>query len=294
MNLNFRGAMTAIVTPFRDGEVDEKALRELVEWQIAEGIDALVPCGTTGEASTLSAKERALVIKTVCSQARGRVPIIAGAGSNNTSHAIELTKLVKDAGADASLQVTPYYNKPPQEGLFLHFSAIAKSADLPLILYNVPGRTAVNMTSETTVRLSEIKNIIGIKEASGNLDQISSIIKNTPEDFIVLSGEDAQNVEIYKRGGKGCISVTGNVAPAIVSKIWKNFEAGKIHEAEKTQSEIAELNAAMFYETNPIPAKTALFLMGRAAEEFRLPLTRMSDQNRIRLKEVLGKYAIIQ
>lgn len=291
--MQFTGSMTAIVTPFNDGVVDEQALRALVEWQIGEGICALVPCGTTGEAATLSMDERQRVMGIVVDAAQGKVPVIAGAGSNSTTNAIELAYLAKEAGADAQLQVCPYYNKPTQEGLYQHFKKIAEETEIPIILYNVPGRTAVNMTAETTLRLAEIESIAGIKEASGDLDQIRAIAKGAPDDFVILSGEDSQNVEIYKLGGKGCISVTANVVPSQVTKVWKQFESGSLADAEGTHEEIQKLNEAMFFETNPIPVKTSLAMMGKINEEFRLPLTKMDEENRTKLQEVLKQYGLI-
>ena len=291
--MNFTGSMTAIVTPFNEGRVDEDALCALVEWQGGEGICALVPCGTTGEAATLSMDERQRVIGTVVDAAAGRVPIIAGTGSNSTSKAVELAYLAKEAGADAQLQVCPYYNKPTQDGLYQHFAQIAEDTELPIILYNVPGRTAVNMTAATTLRLAEIESIVGIKEASGDLEQIRAIAEGAPDDFVILSGEDAQNVEIYKAGGKGCISVTANVVPSQVTKTWKQFESGAIADAESTHEEIQKLNEAMFFETNPIPVKTSLVMMDKIKEEFRLPLTKMGEENRTKLNNVLKSYGLV-
>lgn len=289
----FTGSMTAIVTPFKDGHVDEEALRILVNWQIDSGIQALVPCGTTGEATTLSHSERDRVIRIVVEQTGGRVPVIAGAGSNNTAQAIAFARAAAAAGADGHLQVTPYYNKPTQEGLYQHFEAIARSVELPMVLYNVPGRTAVNMAPETTLRLSSIDNIVGIKEACGNLNQIHAITARAPNRFAVLSGEDVQNWDIYKAGGRGCISVTANVLPEQVTKVWRQFNDGNTDEARRNHEELQSLNEAMFYETNPIPAKTALAMMGRIQEELRLPLTRMSEDNRSKLKEVLTRYGLV-
>jgi 4-hydroxy-tetrahydrodipicolinate synthase len=285
--------MTAIVTPFKDGHIDEDALRGLADWQIDSGIQALVPCGTTGEAATLSPSERDKVIRIVVEQTAGRVPVIAGAGSNNTAEAIALARAASAAGAEGHLQVTPYYNKPTQEGLYQHFKAIAKSVELPMVLYNVPGRTAVNMAPETTLRLSSIGNIVGIKEASGDLNQIRTITARAPNRFAVLSGEDAQNWEIYKAGGRGCISVTANIVPDQVTKAWRQFKAGNAEESRRTHGELHGLNTAMFYETNPIPVKTALAMMGRIQEEFRLPLTKISEENRIKLKETLERYGLL-
>lgn len=289
----FTGSMTAIVTPFRDGRVDEKALRGLVDWQIAAGTDAIIACGTTGEAVTLTYEEHLTVIRIAVEQAAGRVPVIAGAGSNSTTNAIKLARQAREAGAEAQLQVTPYYNKPTQEGLYQHFRAIAHVVDLPMILYNVPGRTAVNMLPETAARLANIETIVGIKEASGNLGQVREAIAKTPDDFAVYSGDDAMNFDLYKAGGQGAISVTANVAPDKVTAIWDAHEAGDDDEAGRMHQELAALNEAMFIETNPIPAKTSLAMMGRIVEEFRLPLTPMSEGNRRELMDILKEYGLI-
>lgn len=292
----FEGSSVALVTPFRDGRVDEKALRDLVEWHIAEGTDALVPCGTTGESATLDYKEHDRVIQIVVEQAKKRVPVLAGTGSNATAEAIEMTQHAKESGADGSLQVTPYYNKPTQEGLYLHFNAIAEAPGLggfPMILYNVPGRTSVNMLPETTARLAKIKNIVGIKEASGDLKQVKRVVELCGPDFVVLSGEDAQNFEIMELGGKGMISVTANVVPSRLAKMWDLFAAGKREEAKKVHEELLPLHKAMFFETNPIPVKTALGLMGKCRDEMRLPLCRMGGENRDKLVDVLKGYRLI-
>jgi len=289
----FKGSMTAIVTPFKDGRVDEKALRRLVDWQIASGTDAIVVCGTTGEAATLTYDEHFAVIDAAVEESAGRVPVLAGAGSNATANAIKLGRQAKEAGADAQLQVTPYYNKPTQEGLYQHFRAIAEVVDLPMILYNVPGRTSVNLLPETTARLSNIDSIVGIKEASGDLGQVREAIAKTPDDFALYSGDDAMNFDIYKAGGAGAISVTANVSPERVSAIWDAHDGGDDDEAERLHKELAKLNKAMFIETNPIPAKTSLAVMGRIQEEFRLPLTPISEGNRRELKDVLKEYGLI-
>ncbi len=278
--MHFQGSMTAIVTPFRDGRVDERALAELIDWQIAQGIDVIVPCGTTGEGVTLADAEHARVIRVAVETAAGRAPVLAGAGSNNTARAVSLAKNAKEAGADGTLQVTPFYNKPTPEGLYEHFRAIAEAVDLPLVLYNVPGRTAVNMSAETTLRCAELENVCGIKEASGDITQIKAIAAGRPDDFAILSGEDAMNLDIYRAGGNGCISVAGNVAPDRVSAIWDRFATGEEDAAEDGQRVLAALNEAMFLVTNPIPVKTALAMMGRCREEFRLPLTPMGEEVR--------------
>ena len=273
----FKGAMTAVVTPFRDGRIDEDTLRGLIRWQIAEGIDGIVPCGTTGECATLAYEEHERVIRIAVEEAAGLVPVIAGAGSNSTANAIRLGKQAKAAGADGMLQVTPYYNKPTQEGLYEHFRAIAEMVELPMLLYNVPGRTAVNMQPETTARLAEIESVVGIKEACGKLDQVREVIRLTPEGFAVLSGDDSINFDVYAAGGAGAISVTANVVPGRVAAVWDAFESGDVEGAKGLHEGLAQLNRAMFIETNPIPAKSALAMMGRCHEEFRLPLTPISE-----------------
>lgn len=290
--------MVALVTPFKDApglkpEIDEKSLRELVEWQIAEGTDVLVPCGTTGESATLDYEEHDRVIRIVVEQSRGRVPILAGTGSNATIEAIDITRRAQASGADGSLQVAPYYNKPTQEGLYQHFRAIAEAVDIPIVLYNVPGRTVVNMAPETVSRLAEFKNIVGIKEACGNLEQVRELIGFCGSDLTVLSGEDAQNFDILEMGGRGMISVTANVAPRKLSGMWDAFAAGNRGEAKAIQESLQPLHAAMFFETNPIPAKTALGFMKRCSSRMRLPLCQMGDENAERLRAVLKEFKLI-
>jgi len=289
----FHGIYTAIVTPFNKGRIDKKALRDLVEWQIQEGIFGLVPCGTTGESATLSDEEWEDVIRTVIEQASSRVPILAGAGSNCTETAVKKTKRAYKLGVDGVLQVTPYYNKPTQEGLYQHFKVVAESADIPVILYNVPGRTAVNMLPETTARLAKIDNIVGIKEACGNLEQIKKLKGMVANDFSILSGEDVQNLSIYELGGVGAVSVASNIVPKKVASVWNSFESGDVDGAKLVQEGINPLNKAIFVETNPIPVKTALALMGKIKEEFRLPLTQMGEGNRKQFEEVLKGYGLI-
>jgi 4-hydroxy-tetrahydrodipicolinate synthase len=290
----FQGSMAAIVTPFSDGRVDEESLSRHIEWQIAGGTDVIVPCGTTGEAATLTYEERERVVRIAVEVASGRVPVLAGAGSNSTAEAIRLAKQAKAAGADGTLQVTPYYNKPTQEGLYRHFLAVAQVVDLPMVLYNVPGRTGVNMLPETVLRLAAIDHIVGIKEASGDIEQIRGITQEAPEGLAVLSGDDAMNLEIYRAGGRGCISVTANVAPDRVAKVWDRFKDGDIDTASRLQRSLEPLNRAMFIETNPIPVKTALAIMGRINEEFRLPLTPMSDEHRAHLLSVLRQTGLVE
>ncbi len=294
----FKGSMVALVTPFKKESslkppVDEQTLCDLVEWHIAEGTDVIVPCGTTGESATLDYEEHDRVIRIVIEQSRGRIPILAGTGSNSTVEAIEMTRHAQQMGAEGSLQVTPYYNKPTQEGLFLHFKAIAEAVAIPIVLYNVPGRTAVNMLPETVARLAPIKNIVGIKEASGNLEQIKKVIQLCGPDFVVLSGEDAQNFDILELGGKGMISVTANVVPSRLARMWDLFVAGMKEESKKIHQELLLLHGAMFYETNPVPAKTAMELLGRCSDQMRLPLCEMGVVNQEKLKGVLKGFKLI-
>lgn len=285
-----QGAFVAIVTPFDNGAVDEKALRRHVDFMIDNGIDGIVPCGTTGEAVTLSDDEKVAVVRITKSQVRGRVPIIAGAGSNATAHAVHLSKLMKEVGVDALLHVTPYYNKPTQEGLFQHFSAVAKATDLPVILYNVPGRTAVDMQAETVARLAKTcPTIVGDKECAG-IDRVKTIRETLGKSFQIFSGEDALNAELYSKGANGAISVAGNVAPQLVSQVWDAAAAGNWDEAVALQEKLQALNQILFIESNPIPVKTALAMMGHMREEFRLPLCEMRPDTRDQLQKVLHHY----
>jgi 4-hydroxy-tetrahydrodipicolinate synthase len=289
----FKGSMVAIVTPFRNGKVDEKAFGDLIEFHIKNGTDAIVPCGTTGESATLSHEEHQRVVELTVNAVNKRVPVIAGAGSNSTEETLELTKFAKKAGADAVLLITPYYNKPTQEGLYRHFKLAAETVDVPIILYNVPGRTGVNMLPPTVARLREVKNIIGIKEATGDLKQISEVIRLCGRDFAVLSGDDFTNLPILSIGGVGSISVTANVAPADCAAMFDAFFSGKTDEALRLHYKLEPLHNAMFIETNPIPAKTALALMGKVTEEFRLPLCPLADANKEKLRKALKDYGLI-
>ena len=250
---------------------------------------AIVPCGTTGESATLSYDEHEMVVKTTIEAVDGRVPVIAGTGSNSTSETIMLTKEAEKAGADAALLITPYYNKPTQEGLYQHYKMVAEEVDLPLILYNVPGRTSLNMLPETVARLSEMKNIVGIKEATGSLKQASDVIESCHDDFIVLSGDDFITLPLLCLGGRGGISVTANIAPYDMASMIDAFEDGNLSEARKLHYKMMPINNAMFIETNPIPVKTALALMGKIKEEMRLPLTRMAEKGRETLKKTLKR-----
>lgn len=288
----FQGSIVALVTPFKQGELDEKALRDLVEFHISEGTDAIVPCGTTGESATLSHKEHCRVIEIVIDQAKKRVPVIAGAGSNSTKEAVFLTEHAKKSGADAVLSITPYYNKPTQAGLYQHFKTIAEQVDIPIVLYNVPGRTGVNMLPDTVVRLSKVKNIVGVKEASGSLDQAGAIIHNASENFDVISGEDSLTFPMMAMGAKGVISVVANVAPKKMAQMCKAVLNNNMLEARKLHYELLDLSKAVFYETNPIPAKKAVYLMGLMENEIRLPLVEMTKENTEKLKTVMKNLGI--
>lgn len=289
----FKGSIVAIVTPFKKGKVDEKALCNLIEWHIKEGTNAIVPCGTTGESSTLDYEEHYRVIEITVKTVNKRVPVIAGTGANSTDETIMITKKAKQLGADAALLVTPYYNKPTQEGLYRHYKEVAKAVDIPIVLYNVPGRTAVNMLPSTVARLAEIKNIVAIKEATGDMKQVSEIIRLCGDKITLISGDDFTTLTLLALGGKGVISVSANVAPKDVAEMCAAWHVGDIEKARKLHYKLEPLNAAMFIETNPIPAKTALAMMGKIKEELRLPLCEMSDANKDKLKKVLKDYGLI-
>lgn len=283
----FKGSIVAIVTPFKNGKVDEKALGDLIEWHISEGTNAIVPCGTTGEASTLDYDEHYRVIEITVSIAKGKVPVIAGTGANSTDETIMITQKAKEIGADGALLVTPYYNKPTQEGLYQHYKKVSETVDIPLVLYNVPSRTGINLLPQTVARLAEIKNIVGIKEATGNMRQVSEVIRLCGERITVLSGDDFTTLTLLALGGKGAISVSANVAPRDASAMYKAWEEGNIKEARRLHFKLEPLNEAMFIETNPLPVKTALSMMGKIQEEFRLPLCVMSTANKEKLKKIL-------
>ncbi len=283
----FKGAITALVTPMKDGMVDEQRLRDLVEFQINNGISALVPCGTTGEAATLSYEEHMRVIEIVVEQANKRVPVIAGTGSNSTHETIYLTEFAKKVGCDAALVVTPYYNKPTQKGLYEHFKAVAEAVDIPIVLYNVPGRTAVNMLPDTVIKLSKIKNIVAVKEASGSLDQVSEILAGVSPDFDVLSGDDSLTIPMMALGAKGVISVASNIMPKEVSQMADAWLKGNIEEAKNMHLKLFTLFKGIFIETNPIPVKKALYLMGLIENDIRLPLVEMTPEGTEKLKKIL-------
>lgn len=289
----FKGSFVAIVTPFKDGKVDEQALRNLIEFHIAEGTNGIVPCGTTGESATLDHQEHQEVIGIAVDVCKGRIPVLAGTGSNSTREAIALTQAAEKLKADGALLITPYYNKPTQDGLYNHFTQVARETDLPIILYNVPSRTSVNMLPKTVYRLSETKNIVGIKEASGSLAQISEIITLCGNDFSLLSGDDPLLFPILALGGKGVISVTANLLPDKVSEM---CQSGSNHDFEKARAlhyDLMNLSNVLFIETNPIPVKTALHLMGKVTSELRPPLSQMSTNHLEQLKSTLKAYSLI-
>ncbi len=289
----FDGVLTALVTPFRNGAVDEAALADLVEQQIAAGIDGLVPCGSTGESATLSHPEHRRVVEVVVAAARGRAPVIAGTGSNSTREAIELTLHAKEAGAEAALLISPYYNKPTQTGIYEHYARIAEETAMPLILYNIPGRTASNIAPETVARLAELDQIVGIKEASGNLEQVARVIARCPEDFSVLSGDDALTLPMLALGGRGVISTTSNVAPSEMAGLVRAFRTGDLSRAREIHYRLLPLFEVLFCETNPIPVKAALALRGAIADELRLPLTPLGETQRPRLQAVLKELGLL-
>ena len=288
-----QGSMVALVTPFAHGAIDEAALERLVAFQIENGTDVICPFGTTGESATLSFEEHHRVVDVTVAAAGGAVPILAGTGSNNTEEAIELTRHAKQAGADACLLITPYYNRPTQEGLLAHFRAIARSVDIPLVLYNVPSRTGVNMLPATVAELSRIDTIVGIKEASGSLAQVSEIVQRCGDDFAVLSGDDVNTLPLLAVGGVGVISVTANIAPRRVAEMVHAVAAGDFAAARRMHLDLLDLHAAMFLQTNPIPVKTALGMMGKISSEVRLPLTAMNEQDSAALRAVLQAYGLV-
>lgn len=290
----FSGAITALVTPFKNGQVDEEALRQLIEFQIKAGINALVPCGTTGESPTLSHKEHDRVIEITIDAVQKRVPVIAGTGSNSTAEALRLTKHAFEAGADGALIACPYYNKPTQEGIYQHYQMIAQNIPIPVIPYNIPGRTGVNISPELIARLSKIANIIGIKEASGSLKQMNDILNLCGPDFDVLSGDDGLTLPLMAIGGKGVISVASNIVPAEMVSLTKAALAGRAEEARALNARLSPLFDILFVETNPIPVKAALALMGKITCEYRLPLCQLSPANYEKLKKALQSFGLIK
>ena len=286
----FTGSIVAIVTPFINGKFDEDSYRELIELQIAGGTSGIVPCGTTGEATTINIDEHKKILNTTIDAVKGRIPVIAGSGSNNTKEAIELTIHAKEAGADATLQITPYYNKPTPEGLYQHFKAIAKAASLPQVLYNIPGRTGINMLPPTVARMADIPEVVAIKEASGNLSQMSELMEYVGDRLIVICGDDNLTLPVLAIGAKGVISVTANIVPRMNADMIEAWNQGKFEKAKELFYKLLPLARAMFIETNPLPVKTALAIKGLVREEFRLPLVCMEKENRAKLAEVLKAY----
>ncbi|PLX43149.1 MAG: 4-hydroxy-tetrahydrodipicolinate synthase [Deltaproteobacteria bacterium] len=289
----FSGAMTALVTPFSGGTIDEESFRRHINWQIEEGIDGIVPCGTTGESATLSHEEHRRVIDIAIDEAKGRVPVIAGTGSNNTAEAVDLTQYAKDAGADGALIITPYYNKPTLEGLYAHYKRIAAEASMPIVVYNVPSRTAVNLVPSVVKELSKIPEVVGIKEASGDLCQVSQIVELCGEDFDVISGDDATVLPLISVGGKGVISVVSNVAPADMSALCASANAGDMLKAKALHFKLAPLARAMFLEVNPVPVKMALGMMGRLDFSVRMPLCPLTEASEAELRAELNRYGLI-
>lgn len=291
----FRGTATALVTPMMPGgEIDTEALRRLVEFQISNGINGLVPVGTTGESATLSHPEHHHVMDIVAEQTNGRVPIIVGAGSNSTREAISLTQHARAIGAGAALSVAPYYNKPTQQGFFEHYKAITEAVDIPVFVYNVPGRTGSNINAETTLRLAELPGIAGIKEASGNIPQVMEILRHRPNNFVVLSGDDALTLPMMALGADGVISVVANEVPSEFSRMVQLCREGDFALAREIHERLLDLMNVNFIESNPIPVKSALAMMGMIHEEYRLPLTRMSMDHRIKLRRVLEELSLLE
>ena len=291
----FKGSIVAIVTPFHNDKVDEKKLRDLVDFQIKNGSSGIVPCGTTGESATLSFEEHERVIEIVIQQVKKRIPVIAGTGSNSTEEAIKLTRDAAKAGADASLQVSPYYNRPTQRGLYEHFKKIADSVEIPIILYNIASRTGVNIEPETIAKLAQdCKNIVAVKEASGSLDQMSRIRQLSPKEFVLISGDDSLTLPVLSIGGAGIISVVANIVPGDVAELVAAFEKGDLKKARDLHFKLLPLIKAVFLETNPIPIKTAMGLLGMCEPDLRLPMCGISADNLEKLKIALKDYGLLK
>jgi 4-hydroxy-tetrahydrodipicolinate synthase len=289
----FHGTFVALVTPFRNGGVDEQALCDLIERCLSDGVSGFVPCGSTGESATLSHEEHKQVVEVTVKAVKGRAPVIAGTGSNYTAEAIDLTRHAREAGANGALLISPYYNKPTQEGIYLHYKAVAEAVDIPLIIYNIPGRTASNILPETIARLAEIDNVAGVKEACGNLQQIAEVARLCGPDFDVISGDDALTLPILSVGGCGVITASGNVVPGDMVELCRAWEAGDAGRARALHQKLLPLWTALFLETNPIPIKAALHLQGRTSDEVRLPLTRMTAPNLEKLRLALKDYGLL-
>jgi 4-hydroxy-tetrahydrodipicolinate synthase len=289
----FKGVITALVTPFRDDRIDEEALRRLVDEQIRAGIDGLVPVGTTGESPTLSNEEHIRVVEIVVQETRKRVPVLAGTGGNATREAIELTQAAKAVGADGTLQVTPYYNKPTQDGLYRHFKAVADAAPLPMVLYNVPGRTGCDLLPETIARLCELPLVVGVKEATGNLQRAAQIMARVGDRLSLLSGDDATAFPFYALGGNGCISVVSNVAPADMAAMWDAAAAGNWNKSRELHYKLFPLSEGLFIEANPIPVKAALAMMGKITDEIRPPLYPLAGAGREKVRKILADLKLV-
>lgn len=289
----FRGSIAALITPFRDGKVDERAFQEFVEWQITEGTHGVVPVGTTGESPTLSHEEHRLIVALTVEVAKGRVPVIAGTGSNSTEEAIGLTRYAKQVGADGALVVTPYYNKPSQEGLYQHYKAIHDAVDLPIIIYNIPGRSVVDMSVQTMARLAKLPNIVGVKDATADLVRPLRTRTEIGPDFVQLSGEDATATAFLAQGGVGCISVTANVAPRLCSRMQDAWTEGDLAEMARIRDLLMPLHNALFAETSPAPVKYAASLLGKSTDEVRLPLVPCTDATRVLVREAMMKAGLL-
>lgn len=289
----FKGSIVALVTPFKKGQVDEKALGDLIEFQISNGTQGIIPCGTTGESATLSHAEHNRVIEFTVEAARQRVPVIAGTGSNSTDEAVSLTRHARKAGATGALLIAPYYNKPTQEGLYQHFKKVAEQVEIPIVVYNIPSRTGVNIAPQTFARLAQTKSIVAIKESSGSLQQVSEIIHQTGDRFSLLSGDDALALPTLAVGGKGVVSVAANIIPSEMAGMIKTFDEGNLQGAQRFHYRMFGLFQALFLETNPIPVKTALSLMGKCSAELRLPLCPLSAEHLDRLTQAMKEYGLI-
>lgn len=289
----FKGLYTALITPFKNGALDEKSFQSHVEWQIAEGVHGLVPCGTTGESPTLSYDEHIRVIALCVEVAKGRVKVLAGTGANSTDEAVMLTLRAREAGADGALIVSPYYNKPPAEGIFQHYKTISEKADLPIVVYNIPGRSVIDIKDDTMERLAKLPGIVGVKDATGDLARVSTLRARVSNNFCLLSGEDMTAVAFNAQGGVGCISVTANIAPKLCAKLQEATLKGDYAQALELHDKIVPLHQAMFCETNPIPVKFAASLMGKCAPEYRLPLVPPSESAQTRIREVMQQAGLI-
>ena len=289
----FTGSLVALVTPFRNDAVDEAAFQAFVEWQISQGTHGIIPCGTTGESPTLSHTEHKRVVELAIEASGGRIPVIAGTGSNSTAEAIELTRHAKEAGADAALVVTPYYNKPTQDGLYHHFKAIHDAVELPIVIYNIPGRSVIDMTVATMARLAKLPNIVGVKDATANLQRPLDVRREIGPDFCQLSGEDATIVAFLAQGGVGCISVTANVAPGLCAQLHNAWRAGNYQEVFRIRDLLGPLHNAMFLEPNPCPAKYGVSLLGRCENSVRLPLVTVSKDTEAKVKAEMNKLGLV-